>query len=531
MLPSGLSWGLSVSLPRILFAGAAVAAMTLVLPSTGLARQAPAAAAAPPADPPGRWLRAESDHFVVYSDRTEIQLRQYVAMLEDFDGILRLLHQRTGAETPRKLPVYMVANTFQLRRVYPGASENIAGIYSASLGDIFVTAIRSDGGRGSVSQDDTVLHEYVHHFMLQYFPNAYPSWLVEGLAEYYSVVDLTPKKVVIGTPNQSRSYSLFSGRWVSMPDLLGKRPSELKGEEIFSFYAQSWLLTHYVWSDKARGAKLTEYIQMLQSGGDPMQSWTKVYGDDAEGLEKTLRAYLHTRLSGLGITRPPPPAPQIAVSRMPAGADDLILELQQLKHGVDDKEGERLLARIREAAAKRPTERYSRRVLGRAECELGDRAVGEKILKTLLDETPDDVEALQALAYSRMAAVDKAEYAEMKAGYAEAGRYLLRAHRVDPDNYLTLYGYARSRSLEGEPSRNTLEVIHRAAALAPQDASIRMYAAQLFIQAGQYGAGREMLAPVAADPHGGGSAKAAAELLKTLEGKADRPQPAARAAN
>ena len=56
--------------------------------------------------------------------------------------------------------------------------------------------------------DDVVLHEYVHHFMMQYFPDSYPGWLVEGLAEYYMTIDLQPKRVQIGAPVAAHDASL-----------------------------------------------------------------------------------------------------------------------------------------------------------------------------------------------------------------------------------------------------------------------------------------------------------------------------------
>jgi len=494
------------------------------------AATAAAAKPAPSADAPGRWLRAESEHFIVYSDRGEPTLRSYVTMLEDFDGVLRVLQNRTTAETPRKLPVYLVSNINQLRRAYPDADERLGGVYFNALNDIFAIAIRAERGSASNGSDDVVLHEYVHHFMMQYFPNGYPGWMIEGLAEYYMTADLQPKKVLVGSANAGRGYSLYNERWLPMEDLLGKEPGELRSDDMATFYAQAWLLTHYVWTDKQRWTKLQDYLAAIRAGGDPMESWTKAFGEDSKTLERNLRTYMRKPLMGVAITRTPPPPPQIAFTRMPAGADDLILEAQLLKRGVSDDQGAVLLKKVRELAAKRPGEFYSRLVLARAECDLGDRAAGEKILKTLLDERPTDLEALQVMAYSRLAAARNADYDDAKAIYAEAAKYLGRAHKIDGDNYLTLYGYAEARSFDRDPSQNTLNVVFRAAEIAPQSPTIRMNAASLFTRAGQYGVARDMLTPIAANPHGGGAAKMAANMLKELEGKADRPPPPAQVA-
>ncbi|KSB90755.1 hypothetical protein AS593_16910 [Caulobacter vibrioides] len=477
------------------------------------------------ADAPGRWIRGESEHFIVYSDRSEALVRRYVTMLEDFDGVLRLLHNKTDVETPRKLPLYLLSNSRQLRRVIPDADERLQGVYLTGVEDIFVLAIRDDSNAYDRNNgDDTVLHEYTHHFMMQYFPDAYPGWLVEGLAEYYKTIDLQMKKVQIGDFSRGRGNALLNDKWLPMSDVLSKRPSQLDRDAVLTFYAQSWLLTHYIWSDKVRRSKLQDYLELVRAHGDPMASWTKVYGQDSATLEKTLRSYMKL-LPVLTIGREPP-TPQIAFSRLPAGADDLVLEVQRLKTGVAKTDAPALLARFQEAAAKRPDEFYSRLALARAEIDLGDRAKGEAILKTLLEERPSDLEALQVMAYSRLETARRlartpADREKARAVYADAAGYLGRAHKIDDDNYLTLYGYTETKSLDREPSQNTLNVVFRAASIAPQNPAIRMNAARLFIRAKKYEIARELLEPVAGNPHGGLQARRAGHLLTSLEGKAD----------
>jgi len=505
----------------------AVIALGLVMSAPSALAQAPAARPAATADAPGRWLRAESAHFIVYSDRGEVTLRRYVAMLEDFDGVLRVLHGQTKAETPRKLPLYLLESTRQLQRVMPGSSESRQGVYVRPLEDTFALAIRADASKDNNNGDDVVLHEYVHHFMMQYFPNGYPGWLTEGLAEYYMTIDLQPKKVQIGDYNRSRAYALLERDWIPAATLLSKRSTQLPKDEVSAFYAQSWLLTHYIWSDKERKAKLDDYLELVRQRQDPVASWTKVYGQDAPALEKALRDYVkQNKLAGRVLTRPEPPAPQMTVTRLPAGADDLLLEVQRLKLSVPKAEAPELLELVRRAAAKRPNEYYSRLALARAECKIGDRDKGEALLKSLLEERPTDLETLQVLAYSRLAtarrlARDPAQRDQAKAVYADAATYLGRAHKVDPDNYLTLYGYAETKSLDKEPSENTLNVVHRASAIAPQNFNIRMNAARLFIRAKRYELARELLVPVAGDPHGRGMAQQATQMLARMEGKAD----------
>lgn len=479
-----------------------------------------------PADQTGFWKRAESDHFIVYSNQSDNLIRRYVAMLEDFDGVLRLLHGKTDAETPRKLPFYLVSNTQEMRRVLPDAPEEIRGIYLTPLEDIFVVAIRADDGRYDRNNgDDVVLHEYTHHFVAQYFPAGYPGWLQEGLAEYFMTVDLQPDKVLIGDFNRGRGYALLNTKWVPVADLLSKSPHQVPEGDRGVFYAQSWLLTHYVWSDKDRRALISDYLDTVRAGSNPMAAWGAVYGQDEKTLEKTLLAYMN-KLSGLELKRAPPPPPKITFSRMPAGADDLILEVQQLKLDIPPAKGPDFLAKMRKVAAKRSAEFYSRRVLARAECDLGDRKTCEEMLRRLLAERPQDLETLQILAASRLSTArqairEKASRDQVQAIYADAASYLGRIHKIDPNDYMALFGYAQTKSFDSVPSENTLNVISRAAEIAPQASMIRMTAARLFIQAKEYEAACEMMAPVAGNPHGGARAKYATLLMSELKDKTD----------
>ena len=144
-----------------------------------------------------RWLRAETPHFVLYSDGPEANLRRFAADLEDFDALLRSVHGLDATVGPaRKLDVYLVAGHNDLSRVLPTASESVAGIYRANLGDIYAVAIR--GERGSGNGQRFLFHEYVHHFMLQNFSAAYPAWLMEGYAEYFGATRIEPDRIEVG---------------------------------------------------------------------------------------------------------------------------------------------------------------------------------------------------------------------------------------------------------------------------------------------------------------------------------------------
>jgi hypothetical protein len=140
-----------------------------------------------------RWLRAETQRFVVYSDGDKAELEGFARKLSSFDMMLRLRHKVEERDVRRKLEVNLVRGPLQLRRVQPRVGYGVGGFYRATPSQIMAVAIRDEDGLGA---DDILFHEYTHHFMLEYFPVAYPAWLIEGYAEYFGTAQITPAEAI-----------------------------------------------------------------------------------------------------------------------------------------------------------------------------------------------------------------------------------------------------------------------------------------------------------------------------------------------
>lgn len=473
---------------------------------------------AAPATASAEWRRAETEHFVVYG-RSDKAVRQYASMLEDFDALLRRLHGRPKDETVAiKLPVYLVSDLNQLRRVTPGARENTAGMYIPAPTEVFVLAVR-DGASGEDDQnrgDDTVMHEYVHHFMLRYYPSAYPAWLVEGYAEYYMTADLGWERLVVGGYNKGRAYALTAPGmiWVPLGDVLTKRPGEFGKWETLNYYAEAWLLTHYILSEPERRKKLGPYLEAVRGGARPIDAWKAVYGDDMDGLRKKLKAYMDHPLAAGALPRTTPAEAPMTVTVLSPSADALLLEGQRLKLGASKEEQPKLLETIRAAAARYPDDRFAKLTRARAETLFGDRAAGEAILNGLLTADPKDKDALVVLGESRLLAADE-DKADRKAILAEAGKLFVRAFKIDPDDPRVLHGYAESRQLE-PLNQNMVDIRLKAMILAPQVGHLRLDAGRALVEIKDYETARVVLTPLAGSPHGGGEAEAAQAMLKAL---------------
>lgn len=472
------------------------------------------------------WRRAESDHFVIYSDKGERELRDYVVVLEDFDALLRSRHPNLDETViPPKLDVYLVGSISQIRRIWPQAPDRVGGFYTSGYGGIFAVAIREAGGSmDATNGDDVVLHEYVHHFMHQYHNASYPAWLVEGYAEYYATADMTPKKITIGNVHPGRAYALRNPGWLDMGQVLSKRVNELSTSDKGAFYAQSWLLTHYIMSDTERRKKLNVYLGAWRKNGDSIAAWKTAFGETPEELRKSLDRYRSKPLMGRIITRAAPPEPPMVVTTLPAAADDVLLESLQLQRAVPKARQADLLQKLRAVHARRPTDAFAGLTVARAEIKFGDRDAGETLLKALIAEQPQNHEAMLAMAESHLAR-GRADLAAREEQFTAARRMAAAAMRIKPEDYRIYAITAQTHVVErGPPSENTLNVLARAVQLAPQVRELRMMAAVTFQRAGDADEEvRALLEPLVSDPHGGRMTAQAQAMMARLDGKEAPP--------
>lgn len=458
------------------------------------------------------WRRAETEHFVVYSDGSEGGLRDYAIKLERFDALMRGLFGLPSTAGGRKLPVYLVGGPSDLREVRPNVARGVAGFYSASDRDVYAVLQRG-------IDDDVLLHEYAHHFMYQNFPGFYPSWFTEGFAEFFMTVTVDERgKTTVGDRNRGRQAQLLRGSWLPMDQLLLRRPLDFQDRQSRqAFYAQSWLLTHYMLQDGDRRRRLDAYLQATARGQAPVEALLAHFGQTPEQLTRSLRAYLNGTIPFIEL-QTPTTSPSIQISSLPDSADEVLLTSLNLRYPQDEALQTQLLADVRSAAANWPRDSLALTALAQAELAWGDAAAGEAALTRVLEADPANVEALRLMAEARMKAGDDADDPERRVTlYRQARAFLARAIAADPSDYRLFAALGRSRrGFPGYPDDNDLQTWRLAASLAPQVMSIRGEAGSVMFQQGRFDEAEVLLSPVANNPHGGGNAEQARELLARI---------------
>ena len=455
------------------------------------------------------WRRAESANFIVYSQSSEQSLRKRVALLEDYNAFLRLLTGVNDPPAPVKLPVWVVRNRSALRQV-KSLPEGVAGYYAPSSSGI--AAFVDDGADGNGEEGNHVLfHEIAHHFMLQYRPTAYQPWYAEGFAEYVSTARFTDNTIEFGEASRGRVASLVRMSWLPMESILISRPPSDQ-QEASLYYAQSWLLVHYLLRDEARKARLIDYFKALRAGEQPPAAFKRVFAVEPKKLQADLLKYgerqlTYTRMKRRSAAEIPP----MKIDVLPPSADDLMLARAAMHIGVDEERQAELLAQVRTAAAKHQDD-FAKRVLARAEALHGDGAAADRLLDPILKTSPNDAEALylKGMRYLVAARNDTERGAPLA---KQAQTWFARAHKVDDKDFPTLARYVEASLYNAAPTENIVEVMLLAHQLAPQVVDIRMNAAGMLLSRGHHGEAADLVEPLAFHPHNSRLAAAAKAML------------------
>ena len=176
---------------RILLRSAAALSLSLV--------SAPASA---------EWREASTDHFLIYADSGDKWLSGFAKRLEIAAAALNALTPQrvSDGERSNRVIIYAVSGVDAVQRLC-GKCGSVAGFYVPRVGHSVAYTARtaSNGDTFDVTSDIVLLHEYTHHFQLSSTQAAYPRWYSEGLAEFFSTMQVAKDGTIeIGGPAKQR---------------------------------------------------------------------------------------------------------------------------------------------------------------------------------------------------------------------------------------------------------------------------------------------------------------------------------------
>ncbi|MES1156485.1 MAG: hypothetical protein ABUL73_01785 [Alphaproteobacteria bacterium] len=461
------------------------------------------------------WLRAESTHFVVYGEGGEVGLRRAVQNLEEFDTLLR---QLTGLNPPddlQKPSIYLVNTHAELAVLSPGLSPLIAGYYFPSVEYVGAFALQ---GESSLGAQEILFHEYTHHFMFESSGATYPPWYVEGFAEYVQTATFVQGRVTIGAPSRARTEDALDGDWPPVETFLSMHHGHLSDRQELSFYAESWVATHYLFESSERTQQLRTYLRGLAHGADPIQSFQPAFGMSPDDFVRTLRTYIHRRIDVLSTNEPAVDVSNVRITQLSPGADALLLLDARLRRGqIADADRAPLADQVEQIAAQFPTDAFAQHTHARALLLRGDYAGGRTLLQGMIAANASDEEAYRLLGQSYLREAEAASTNQSTLA-RQARPFFVHAFSLKPDDVPTLYGYACTFPPgSAEFTNDVVNVLLRAHELAPQVDEISVNTASVLMLRGRYDEAVAILRPIAFSPHPSSFAHAAQSLLSEAE--------------
>lgn len=455
----------------------------------------------------GGWILAESEHFTLHSSAQESVTREYLQQLEAFRWLsMKLLGaDEKSVRAQARFDIYLLEGERALHALRPDLPDNAAGLYTyCAEGAVAYATKASRLGPDGWDWGRLVLqHEYAHHLMFQYGTMAYPSWYVEGFAEYMGTAALENGTISLGGPHEARLPILATPPWLPFDEVLrwNSRQSGASSRfEVERFYAQAWLLTHYMLSDDKRAQQLAAYFSRAGDGDDPVKAFEAATGIAVADLQRLLEHYRRA-LPMVKVRSQEMPQPAIRTTKLDDDAAGYALDASLLRTCPKPAPGQAVLERLRLQAQKSASvDPTLTLVLARAETMFGDPAAAVRMLEGAVsaDNAPAEAHYLLARALTRQA--EKLAGDEQRAAQEQARSHLFKAYRLKKDDAPTLHHLARALAEKGI-DQNVVNAARAARLLAPSVGDYAVFEARADLEVGDREHAIRALVPLATDSH------------------------------
>jgi tetratricopeptide (TPR) repeat protein len=244
------------------------------------------------------WVEVKSPHFVAYTDAGEKEARKALEGFEGIRSVFSAVFPGIRVDPPKPMIIIVAENEASMKRFSPMQFEGKdparpAGLFFKGT-DRNCAILRLDIDH-QVDQPYFVLfHEYTHSIIHQNFPTM-PTWMDEGIADFYGATEIHSKQVYLGRVPVGRLLQLRSSVRLPIETLLTVNhdsPQYQEGGKVGVFYAQSWAFIHYLFMDKEaqKAGLFRTYLKALAHQMDPLAAAREGFGD-LEKLQGDLTLY------------------------------------------------------------------------------------------------------------------------------------------------------------------------------------------------------------------------------------------------
>jgi tetratricopeptide (TPR) repeat protein len=242
-----------------------------------------------------QWLEIRTAHFHVYGCATAQEVYRVAENLEQFHDAGAVL---TGGGSVKSPPIVVMVfpdheSLKPFLPLYAGKPANLAGFFKRSSDENLIVLELQGTNAGSMS---TIFHEYAH-FLFRNSDAVWPLWLKEGISELYSTFEATGRGVRIGRPIAHHLRLLEQTPLMPLKELLAvshDSPDYNESDRQGVFYAESWLLTHFLMNgdNPLLKARFRDYTKLLREGQPADAAFPRAMGMPLTAMQAELRRYL-----------------------------------------------------------------------------------------------------------------------------------------------------------------------------------------------------------------------------------------------
>jgi len=243
------------------------------------------------------WIEIRTPNFLLVTDAGEKQGRTTAEQFERMRAFFRQSLAIANRHPSPFVTVLAAKDDRVMREILPqywtGDHAHAAGVFTHRL-DQYFAVVELDVQRSG--HFAAFYHEYYHAITLPDFPDL-PVWLSEGLADFYGRTDIGDDFVGTGRPDRDSLAFLRETPLIPL-DVLFKvdhaSPYYNEARKASAFYAESWLLTHYLMiGNQEAHQRLIRYLEAL-SRGQGSDEAVAAFGD-LKKLQAELAVYLRQK--------------------------------------------------------------------------------------------------------------------------------------------------------------------------------------------------------------------------------------------
>ena len=232
------------------------------------------------------WNRTVTPQEEVYSDASPRVARQVLERIRQLRGVFQEFG-RTSAGPRVKVLVFASEREFSLFRPVPISS----GFYQSGPDGQWI-GLLADGDSARIAA-----HEYVH-LLLNRGRTTLPQWLEEGLAEFYSTLEVAGDQIRLGEPPANRLRMIRDSGLLSARELVavGKNSPHLTSDldAAARFYGTSWALVHMLNLDPDFAQGMLAFVTAIdEKSVSPEEAFRASFGQSIEQALALLPNYLN----------------------------------------------------------------------------------------------------------------------------------------------------------------------------------------------------------------------------------------------